>query len=114
SRVPRGRALVPAAAPLRRAVTAPNTVESYDDQRRKRRARRVQAFTLTDLRGLGGLCDLCVPLSCQPFNRIVNFAPPSGRFAAIAFPPCSSTRWRTIARPRPVPPGSRARDLSTR
>ena len=29
-------------------------------------------------------------------------------------PSCSSTRCFTMARPRPVPPGSRARDLSTR
>ena len=45
---------------------------------------------------------------------IVNRAPPSGRFSTRTAPPCSSTRCLTIARPRPVPPGSRVRDLSTR
>ena len=52
-----------------------------------------------------------------PGSSIVNTAPPSGRFATDALPPCSSMRCLTMARPRPVPPGSRVarvRDLSTR
>ena len=47
-------------------------------------------------------------------REIVNIAGPSPRFAALTLPPCSSTRWRTMDKPRPVGPGSRVRDLSTR
>ena len=36
--------------------------------------------------------------------------PPPSRLAALTRPPCSSTRCRTIDRPRPVPPGSRERE----
>ena len=52
--------------------------------------------------------------SRQPGSVSVNFAPPTARFSARTSPPCSSTRCLTIASPSPVPPGSRARDLSTR
>jgi hypothetical protein len=45
---------------------------------------------------------------------IDTLAPPFGRFPAATVPRWSSIRCFTIARPRPVPPGSRARDLSTR
>ena len=55
----------------------------------------------------------CRKLTPEP-SVIVNAAPPPGRFSARTVPPCSSTRCLTIASPRPVPPGSRARDLSTR
>ena len=37
---------------------------------------------------------------------------PSTRFAASTVPPCSSTRWRTIASPRPRPPCGRVLELS--
>jgi catechol 2,3-dioxygenase-like lactoylglutathione lyase family enzyme len=45
---------------------------------------------------------------------MVNRAPPRGPLSARTVPPCSSTRCFTMASPRPVPPGSRARDFSTR
>src|SRR4029453_14668155 len=45
---------------------------------------------------------------------IVNRAPPWARFSARTSPPCNSTRCLTMDSPRPVPPGSRDRDLSTR
>jgi len=50
-------------------------------------------------------------------SSTVKTAPPSGRFVAVTRPPCSSIRCFTIARPSPVPPGSRSprdRALSTR
>jgi PiT family inorganic phosphate transporter len=47
-------------------------------------------------------------------SRSVNTAPPSERLRAEISPPSSSTRCLTMARPSPVPPGLRARDLSTR
>src|SRR5262249_22738842 len=38
----------------------------------------------------------------------VNVAPrPTPSLATVMVPPCSSTRWRVIARPRPSPPCSR-------
>src|SRR5213593_2397114 len=43
-----------------------------------------------------------------------NRAPPSAPCSARTLPPCSSIRCFTIASPSPVPPGSRARDLSER
>ena len=46
-------------------------------------------------------------------NVTVNVAPPLSRFAALTSPPRTCTRFLTIARPSPVPPG-RVRDLSTR
>ena len=56
----------------------------------------------------------------RPLSRgssTVKIAPPSRRFAALTRPSCSSTRCLTMARPSPVPPGSRSpreRALSTR
>ena len=50
-------------------------------------------------------------------SSTVKIAPPSRRFAALTRPSCSSTRCLTMARPSPVPPGSRSlreRALSTR
>ena len=50
-------------------------------------------------------------------SSTVKIAPPSRRFAALTRPSCSSTRCLTMARPNPVPPGSRSlreRALSTR
>ena len=47
-------------------------------------------------------------------SRTVNTAPevPSVLLAACTVPPCSSTRWRTIARPRPRPPCGRVEEES--
>src|SRR5690606_26953337 len=47
-------------------------------------------------------------------TRTVNAAPPPGACAADAPPPCSSAMLRTIARPSPLPPVRRLRDLSAR
>ena len=44
----------------------------------------------------------------------VKTAPPDGRLAAFTSPPRMPTRCFTIERPRPVPPDSRERALSTR
>ena len=44
----------------------------------------------------------------------VKRAPPSARFSTRTSPPCRPTRCLTIDRPRPVPPVSRERALSTR
>ena len=84
---------------LRRARSTSRSSSSRDVRRSAVRRRLSRS---------AGLC------GAQARSSIVNRAPPSGRFSARTRPPCSSTRCLTIARPRPVPPGSRARDLSTR
>ena len=79
-----------------------------------RAGRRAVASRQIDNSRRARLTNRHVIVNCYAGSMIVNRAPPSGRFAARTSPPCSSTRCLTIARPRPVPPGSRARDLSTR
>ena len=41
-----------------------------------------------------------------------KIAPSPGSESTQIWPPCSSTSWRVIVRPRPVPPNSRAEDAS--
>ena len=44
----------------------------------------------------------------------MKHAPPSGRFTASTVPSCASTMDFTMAKPNPVPPVLRARDVSAR
>jgi hypothetical protein len=64
-------------------------------------------------------CHALVPGQARPFgprrgNQASIVVPRSGSLEAVTRPPWASTRCFTIARPRPVPPSSRERPVSTR
>lgn len=44
----------------------------------------------------------------------VKVAPAPGALSAVMVPPCASAISRAIARPSPLPPDARERDLSAR
>lgn len=45
-------------------------------------------------------------------SRSVKTAPVPGSLRASAVPPCAAGRWRTLGRPRPLPPASSRRNRS--